>query len=142
MPAFSRRKAELVLERTADSVEMARAAGAKIGSGSDLLGPRQRRRAAEIVAKATLLGPLEAILSATRVNAELFRMGDRIGTVETGKDADLVLVEGQPLEDIGLLVDARNIPLVVQGGIVMKDQLERNTTAAPRPRVGRARSPQ
>lgn len=123
MPEFSRQKAELVLRQTADSVKMARAAGAKIGSGSDLLGPRQRRRAAEIVTKSKLLGAMDAILSATRVNAELFRMEDRIGTVEVGKDADLILVDGEPLDDVGVLVDARNVPLVVKGGVVVKDAL-------------------
>ncbi len=123
MPEFSRQKAELVLGQTADSVRMARAAGAKIGSGSDLLGPRQRRRGAEIVTKAKLLGAMDAILSATHVNAELFRMEDRIGTVEIGKDADLILVDGQPLDDVGVLVDARNFPLVVRGGVVVKDAL-------------------
>ena len=44
---------------------LARAAGVRIGSGSDLLGPRQRRRAAELVEKAKQFGPMEAIVSAT-----------------------------------------------------------------------------
>lgn len=123
MPEFSRQKAELVLGQTADSVKMAQLAGAKIGSGSDLLGPKQRRRAAEIVTKSKLLGAMEAILSATRVNAELFRMEDSIGTVEVGKDADLILVDGQPLDNVGVLADARNIPLVVKAGVIVKDAL-------------------
>jgi imidazolonepropionase-like amidohydrolase len=43
--------------------------------------------------------------------------------VEAGKDADLVLVAGDPLADIGVLVDARNVRLVVQRGRVVKDAL-------------------
>jgi imidazolonepropionase-like amidohydrolase len=105
------------------SVELARAAGVRIGSGSDLLGPRQRHRAAELVEKAKQFGPMEAIVSATRTNAQLFNMDDRIGAVEAGKDADLVLVAGDPLADIGVLVDARNVRLVVQRGRVVKDAL-------------------
>jgi imidazolonepropionase-like amidohydrolase len=48
-------------------------------------------------------------------------MEDRIGTVEEGKDADLILVNGNPIEDVGVLVDPRNVALVVKGGEVMRD---------------------
>ena len=123
LPAFSRQKMERVRGETANSVALARAAGAKIGSGSDLLGPKQRRRASELVEKARHLGPMDAILSATRTNAELFCMSERIGTVEEGKDADLILVAGNPLDDITILVDARNIPLVMKSGQITKDAL-------------------
>jgi imidazolonepropionase-like amidohydrolase len=121
IPAFSRQKLESVRGQTAASVAMAKAAGAKIGSGSDLLGPRQRRRASELVEKARHLGPMDAILSATRTNAELFHMSGRIGTVEEGKDADLILVAGNPLDDISVLVDAANIALVMKSGEIVKD---------------------
>jgi imidazolonepropionase-like amidohydrolase len=121
IPEFSRAKLELVRSAAAGSVGIARDAGVRIGSGSDLLGPRQSRRASEIAEKARLIGPMEAIISATRTNAELFRLEDRIGTVEAGKDADLILVDGDPLADIGCLVDARNVKVVVKGGAIVKD---------------------
>lgn len=123
VPAFSREKLERVRGETADSVAAAKAAGAKIGSGSDLLGPKQNRRASEISRKAECLGPMEALMSATRTNAELFRLEDRIGTVEVGKEADLILVNGNPLDNIGLLIDGRNIALVMKDGNVAKDIL-------------------
>jgi imidazolonepropionase-like amidohydrolase len=66
---------------------------------------------------------MDAIVSATRTNAALFNMEDCIGTVEEGKDADVILVSGDPLADIGVLVDARNIPIVVKAGAVVKDAL-------------------
>jgi imidazolonepropionase-like amidohydrolase len=103
------------------SVERAHAAGVAIGSGSDLLGPRQRRRASELVEKARHLGAMQAIVSATRTNAALFRLEERIGTVEAGKDADLILINGDPLADIGVLLDASNVAMVVQRGAVVKD---------------------
>lgn len=121
LPEFSRRKMELVRGEMRGSVAAARAAGVRIGSGSDLLGPRQSRRAAELVEKAKQFGPMEAIVSATRTNAQLFNMEDRIGTVEEGKDADLLVVRGDPLADVGVLADAQNVQLVVQGGRVVKD---------------------
>jgi imidazolonepropionase-like amidohydrolase len=123
IPAYSREKLDRVRGEVARSVGVARAANVHIGSGSDLLGPRQGRRASEIAEKARHMGAMEAIVSATRTNAALFRMEDRIGTVEVGKDADLILVDGDPLADVGVLVDARNIKLVMRQGVVAKNAL-------------------
>jgi imidazolonepropionase-like amidohydrolase len=123
VPEFSRAKLELVRDASKRSVGVAKAAGVRIASGSDLLGPRQSRRASEIAAKAKQLGAMDAIVSATKTNAELFGMEERIGTVEEGKDADVILVAGDALADIGVLVDAANVRLVVQRGNVVKDAL-------------------
>jgi imidazolonepropionase-like amidohydrolase len=59
--------------------------------------------------------PLEAITCATRSGAELMRMRDRIGTLEVGKLADLVVVDGDPLRDIAILQDRARLS-VMQGG--------------------------
>ena len=104
-----------------ESVRRAARLGVKVASGSDVVGPWQGRRGEELSIKAELIGAHEAILSATAVNAELFRMEDRIGTVEAGKDADLILVGGEPLDRIELLADPTCIPLVLKGGRVVKD---------------------
>lgn len=58
--------------------------------------------------------PMDAIRAATSVAAELIGYGDRIGTLEKGKWADMISVEGNPLEDIRVL---RNIRLVMKGGV-------------------------
>jgi imidazolonepropionase-like amidohydrolase len=123
VPEFSRTKLERVRGETAGSLSIAVRSGVKIGSGSDLLGPRQTRRASEIVEKTKHMGAMAAIVSATRTNAELFRLHDRIGTVEEGKDADLIVVDGDPLDDVACLVDARNVRLVVKVGDVVKDSM-------------------
>lgn len=123
VPEFSRQKLDRVRGETARSIAVARSMNVHVGSGSDLLGPRQRRRASELVEKARHMGPMDAIMSATRTNAELFRMAEHIGTVETGRAADLILVDGDPLADIGVLVDGRNIPLVVKRGTIAKNEL-------------------
>ncbi len=67
--------------------------------------------------------PYEAIKSATIVNAKLFRMEDKIGTIETGKWADIIAVDGNPDEDIELLSDANNVRLVMKSGEIMKNTL-------------------
>ena len=103
------------------SIEVARDAGVKLASGSDVVGPWQGRRGEELVYKARVLGAHDAIISATRTNAELFGLADEIGTVEEGKRADLVLVKGQPLDDIGSLAEPDNVVVVLQGGAVVKD---------------------
>jgi imidazolonepropionase-like amidohydrolase len=110
-----------VYEQCLESVRVAADAGVAIGSGSDVVGPWQGRRGEEIVLKARVLGAHEAIVSATRTNTELFGLEDRIGTVEVGKDADLVLVRGEPLDDVELLADPACLPVVVKAGAVVKD---------------------
>ena len=93
----------------------------RIGSGSDLLGAAMNMKARELVIKARILSPMEAIVSATRTNAELFGMEKEIGTVEEGKRADLVLFDRDPLADAEVLADAERVRLVVKGGEVVKD---------------------
>jgi imidazolonepropionase-like amidohydrolase len=106
-----------------ESLKVAQAAGLEIGSGSDVLGAMQPFKALELGLKAQGLGAHAAILSATRTNARLFGMEDEIGSVEEGKRADVILVDGQPLDDIAVLQDARNVLLVMRDGVVYKDRV-------------------
>jgi imidazolonepropionase-like amidohydrolase len=98
-------------------------AGAKIASGSDLLGPLQSRKAHELEIKTEVMSPMESLISATRTNAELFGMEDEIGTVQEGKLADLLVVSGNPLEDIAVLENPDNLMLIMKGGRMVKNQL-------------------
>lgn len=117
---YSIEKIERVRATGEQAVRLAADAGVRIGSGSDLLGHTMARKAEELVIKARILGPMQAIVSATRVNAELFGLADRIGTVAEGKEADLIAVDGDPLADISVLADTSRIVLVVKGGEVVK----------------------
>jgi imidazolonepropionase-like amidohydrolase len=110
-----------VAEQAYLSVAVARDAGVSIASGSDVVGPWQGRRGEELMYKARVLGAHGAVISATRTNAELFGLADSIGTIEVGKQADLILVRGEPLADVALLADPGNVVLVMKGGIVAKD---------------------
>lgn len=112
---------EEVRDEAAKSVRLAREVGVQVASGSDVVGPRQGRRGEEVVIKSRLIGVHEAVRSATAVNAALFRMEDRIGTVEEGKDADLILVSGEPLDRVELLADPDCLPVVLKGGRIVKD---------------------
>lgn len=105
------------------AVQIAEAAGVLIGSGSDLLGPKQNRRGLEIVLKAKILGPSRAIQCATQGNARIMHQEDRLGTIAAGKLADCIAVKGDPLSDPTVLDDPARVVLVVKGGEVVKDLL-------------------
>jgi imidazolonepropionase-like amidohydrolase len=123
MSPFVLDKLRSVAHRGAEAVEIARDAGVVMGSGSDIIGPFHHLPGRELVLKAEILGPMAAIVSATRTNAEILGLGDRIGTVEPGKDADLIVVDGDPLSDIGLFERGRErVVMVVRGGRIRKDR--------------------
>lgn len=65
------------------------------------------------------MSPMEAIISATKSAADLARRSEDLGSITSGKYADIVAVRGNPLEDISLLLD---IPFVMKGGVVYKNQ--------------------
>jgi imidazolonepropionase-like amidohydrolase len=103
------------------SVKLAAAAGVPLGSGSDLLGPEQRHRGLELTLKSRLLGPMEALVSATRTNAELLGRDDDVGTITEGKLADIVAFDGDPLDAPELFDQPERIVAVLQGGELVKD---------------------
>ncbi|MGH7275499.1 MAG: amidohydrolase family protein, partial [Candidatus Rokuibacteriota bacterium] len=98
-------------------------AGCKIGSGSDLLGDMMVQRAVEFELKGQVMTPMEVLLSATKVNAELFRMQDKIGTIEPGKYADLIVVAGNPLTNLRILQMQDSLKVIMKGGRVYKQTL-------------------
>ncbi len=120
IPASMLAKIEKARARGLESLKVASEAGLAIASGSDVLASMQPFKALELGLKASVLGPRAAILSATRTNAALFGLADEIGTIEIGKRADLIVVDGQPLDDITVLQDARNVRVVMRDGRVYK----------------------
>jgi imidazolonepropionase-like amidohydrolase len=113
-------KINMAREQSVQGLTYAYKAGCKIGSGSDLLGDMMVQRAAEFELKAQVMKPMEVLLSATKVNAELFRMSDKIGTVEPGKYADLLVVDGDPLKNLRLFQMQDRIPVIMKGGVLYK----------------------
>jgi imidazolonepropionase-like amidohydrolase len=123
IPRESLEKVEQVCAHGTESVFFAREAGVRIGSGSDLLGPLARDKWRELALKAEVLGALGALEAATRVNAELLRMDHLVGTIETGKRADIIVVDGNPLDDLALLGRADGPPLVMLDGRPVRNRL-------------------
>ncbi|HEV8438633.1 MAG TPA: amidohydrolase family protein [Methylomirabilota bacterium] len=116
-------KINMAREKSIEGLTYAHRAGCKIGSGSDLLGDMQSQRTVELELKGQVMKPMEVLLSATRVNAEIFRMEKDIGSVEPGKYADLIVVKGNPLKDLRLFQNADNLHLIMKGGAVHKRAL-------------------
>lgn len=125
---FARRKLHLVHEAGRRALDHACTAGVRIGSGSDILGPYHHLMGRELALKAAAMGPMAAIEAATRVNAEIIGRQDTLGTLEAGKDADLIVVDGNPLEDPSLWEQGlERVVFVMKEGRVMKNRLPRLT---------------
>lgn len=118
------RKINIAREKALDALETAYRAGAKIASGSDLLGPMQIYKAMELELKARVLGPMGALVATTKTNAELLNREGDLGTVEAGKLADIIVVDGDPLANINVLQEYQEkISFIMKGGWLYKNKL-------------------
>ena len=106
------------------SMEIARAAGVRVGFGTDLLGETHHYQSGEFKIRGQVLSPLEVIQSATLVNAELLNRTGELGVVAPGALADLIVVDGNPLDDLELLAgQGEHLSLIMKGGRIYKDML-------------------
>ncbi len=124
IPENNIRKMSAARDKSLKALEIAHRVGVKIASGSDLLGPMQNSKGYELELKAKVLGPMGAIVASTKTNAELLRQENDLGTVEVGKLADLILVNGDPLKNIAVLQQYQEkITLIMQGGTIYKNNV-------------------
>ncbi|WP_328599149.1 amidohydrolase family protein, partial [Rhodococcus sp. (in: high G+C Gram-positive bacteria)] len=79
-------------------------------------GTDQTGRGMELVRRAKVETPMDALVSATRINADILGIADEVGTIEVGKFADLVAFRGNPLTDPSIFADRERIALVIQSG--------------------------
>ncbi len=117
----TRSKLTGVREQMANALEVARAAGLRVGSGSDLIGPDQQARGEELRLRAELESPMQALVSATSVNADILGLGDSVGSVAVGMRADLVAWQRDPLADAKVFADPAMAAVVVKAGEIVKD---------------------
>ncbi len=92
----------------------------KIGLGTDAAVYPHGLNAHELAVCVSIgMSPLEAIQTATVNDADLLGWSDKIGTLEPGKWADIIAVDGDPLQDITVL---QHVKFVMKGGEVVKNE--------------------
>jgi len=103
-------------------------AGVKLALGTDTtVEPLAGQNAQELSEYVTYgMSPLEALQTATKNAAEALGLGKDLGTIEPGKIADVIAVQGDPTKDIGLLKSRENISLVMKAGRIYVDRRRGN----------------
>jgi imidazolonepropionase-like amidohydrolase len=121
-----------MLPRLRSAVDRAYRVGLKIVTGADTgYGPESLTRISQEIANFVDMGipPLVAIQSATTTAAELLRLEKSAGAVEPGFEADVIVVDGNPLEDVRVIQDPL---LIVSNGRIALDRLDFSTETGPR----------
>lgn len=117
-------KNDAVLQAGFASLDICRQAGVKVGFGSDLLGQLQEEQSREFLLRREVMSSLEIIRSATIIGAEIVRMQGRLGIIEPGAIADLLVVDGDPLQDLGLLQhQGAHLAVIMKQGRFHKNRL-------------------
>lgn len=123
---WATRKARQAREVQLDNFKECLRAGIQIAHGSDFMGSpmvEQGTNAKELVAMADAgMTPMQALLASTKVASKGVHMESKIGTVEAGKFADLLIVEENPLEHLQSMLDLQNIKMVMKEGRIYVDR--------------------
>lgn len=121
MPEYGIRKAAETIEIHSDSIARAYKAGVKIAMGTDAGVMPHGTNLRELgLMCAVGMSPMQAIVATTKTAAECLGWQDRLGTIEAGKLADIVIARTDPLKDIRSLENTANIALVMKDGVVVK----------------------
>jgi imidazolonepropionase-like amidohydrolase len=119
-------RAMMTIEPHRKSFRMAMEMGVKIAMGSDLGAPSRMKNGENAVEMQLMveagMSPEDTIVAATSSAAKLLALDDRIGSIEPGKLADIVVVKRNPIEDITAL--QTDFGLVMRDGVVYRDELE------------------
>ncbi|MBB4683778.1 metal-dependent hydrolase family protein [Amycolatopsis jiangsuensis] len=124
LPEASRRKLAGTYDAMLHALSLLNAAGVKTGFGTDLLGAHHVRQGIEFELRAEVLDPHDILLSATSVAAEILQQEGRLGVIAPGAHADLLVVDGDPLTDIGVLGrQGATLPVIMKAGRFHKNEL-------------------
>ncbi|MCY0386804.1 amidohydrolase family protein [Robbsia sp. Bb-Pol-6] len=114
------------------ALRIAQDAGVKIGLGSDLLGDMHAAQYEELTLRQAVMKPADILRSATSVNAELMNQTGQIGVIAPGAHADLIVVDGNPLEDLAIFQKRDTLLAVMKGGRFHSNRLPSPAPAAAR----------
>jgi imidazolonepropionase-like amidohydrolase len=120
MPESEQERLRQIREIMLAGFQRALRAGLPIGFATDAPVYPHGKNARELALRVELGEPaMSAIVSATSLNAEILGWSERVGSVEKGKLADLIAVEGNPLRDI---TELQRVRFVMKGGVVVKNE--------------------
>ena len=125
IPADAVAKANSAIDAHVRGFKAAHKAGVKLAMGTDSGVPftEHGRNLDELHYLVEMgLSPMEAIQVATRDSARMLKLDDKVGTLEVGKLADFIVVDGNPLEEIAILREAEKIRRVVLNGRTVVDR--------------------
>ncbi len=125
LPETSLEKLEWVYEKTLGSIETCRKHNVKLGLGTDLLGfDYHQYQAHELLLRSKVDATADILRSVTSINAEILNMEGRLGCIAPGAYADLLVLEKNPFDELGLFADIEdNIALLIRNGEIIKNQL-------------------
>jgi len=125
LPESSYRKVFDVLDAGLRALELAQRSGLPIVYGTDLLGDMHEDQLTEFTLRREVQSPVEIIRSATLVAARLLRLEGQVGMIRPGAFADLLVLDGNPLEDISVLTQPeQRLRLIMSRGRVMRHRLD------------------
>jgi imidazolonepropionase-like amidohydrolase len=114
---YMQKRAQAMKEHHIRSVQQVLARGIPIAMGTDAGGYVHGQNSVELQLMVEAgLSPMQAIVASTRTAAACLEMEKEVGTIEPGKFADLLVVDGDPLKDITLLQDRARLHLIMKGG--------------------------
>ncbi len=117
-------KNDLVIDGGLRSLEICKAAGVPVAYGSDLLGGLQVDQCREFLLRREVLSALEIIRAATTIGAQVVRMEGKLGTLKPGAFADLLVIDGDPLKDLGVFQNqGGHMAAIMKGGVFHKRTL-------------------
>ncbi|MDP3910330.1 MAG: amidohydrolase family protein [Gemmatimonadales bacterium] len=118
-------KNDMVIDGGLKSLEICKRNGVKVGYGSDLLGQLMIDQSREFLLRGEVLTPIEIVRQATLVGAEIVRMEGKLGVIEPGAFADLLVVDGNPLKNLGLFQEqGKHLSAIMKGGKFHKNRLD------------------
>ena len=124
MPDTAVEKSKEVIEIHKASIAKAYQAGVKIAMGTDAGVVKHGINLRELGLMTEIgMSPMESIVASTKTAAECLGWENKVGTIEAGKLADIIIVKGNPLEDISSLADNDTIQIVMKDGKVEKNLL-------------------
>jgi len=125
LPPMMATKAAGVIEAHQQSFRRAVEAGVKVAMGTDSGVGKHGENGRELALMAKNgMTPMQAIVASTANAAQLLHLDKDLGTLEVGKLADVVVVDGDVLNDLSKIADPGNVKLVLKGGRAAKNMLE------------------